>query len=101
MSAAEKVVVGQDGAVLIVAINRPDKANAVDADVIAGLARAYVRLSDDPSLRVAVVHSRGEHFTGALTSSRSPLAWLPEGKASCRREAATRGPCTARRRRSR
>lgn len=61
-----KVVVEQDGPVMTIAINRPEKANAIDADVIAGLSRAYARLSDDPSLRVAVLHSMGDDFTGGL-----------------------------------
>lgn len=65
-TADEKLVVTQDGPVLMIAINRPEKANAIDADMIDGLARAYTRLADDPSLRVAVLHSHGAHFTGGL-----------------------------------
>ncbi|MFF8786283.1 crotonase/enoyl-CoA hydratase family protein [Streptomyces sp. NPDC015125] len=62
----EKVLVGQEGAVLTITLNRPEKANAIDADMIEGLSHAYARLSDDPTLRVAVVRSNGPHFTGGL-----------------------------------
>ncbi|WP_432035076.1 crotonase/enoyl-CoA hydratase family protein [Streptomyces cucumeris] len=61
-----KVAVEQDGPVLRVALNRPDKANALDADMIGQLSRALARLSDDPELRVAVIHGNGKHFTGGL-----------------------------------
>ncbi|MFG2895024.1 crotonase/enoyl-CoA hydratase family protein [Streptomyces sp. NPDC048248] len=62
----EKVLVGREGAVLTITLNRPEKANAIDADMIEGLSHAYARLSDDPTLRVAVVRSNGPHFTGGL-----------------------------------
>ncbi|MFJ9412398.1 crotonase/enoyl-CoA hydratase family protein [Streptomyces sp. NPDC101393] len=65
-AAADKVLVGQEGAVLTITLNRPEKANAIDADMIEGLSHAYARLSDDPTLRVAVVRSNGPHFTGGL-----------------------------------
>ncbi|MFI2760655.1 crotonase/enoyl-CoA hydratase family protein [Streptomyces echinatus] len=61
-----KVMVEQDGPVLQITLNRPEKANAVDADMITELSRAMARLSDDPSLRVAVIRGNGKHFTGGL-----------------------------------
>ncbi|MET8412942.1 crotonase/enoyl-CoA hydratase family protein [Streptomyces sp. NPDC005195] len=65
-SSSAKVMVEQDGPVLLIALNRPQKANAVDSDMIAGLSHALTRLSDDPALRVAVLHGNGPHFTGGL-----------------------------------
>jgi enoyl-CoA hydratase len=50
----------------MIAINRPDKANAIDADIIAGLSRAYTDLSDDPDLRVGLLYAMGDNFTGGL-----------------------------------
>ncbi|GAA3047851.1 crotonase/enoyl-CoA hydratase family protein [Streptomyces glomeratus] len=63
---SEKVLVRRDGPILLITVNRPEKANAFDAEVIAGLSTAYATLSDDPDLRVGVVHAEGRHFTGGL-----------------------------------
>lgn len=60
------VVVEPDGHILTIGIDRPEKANAFDAEVIGGLSRAYARLSEDPSLRAGLVYSRAEHFTAGL-----------------------------------
>ncbi|MGW1965132.1 crotonase/enoyl-CoA hydratase family protein [Streptomyces sp. NPDC001935] len=65
-SSAAKVLVERDGPVLRVALNRPEKANALDADMVAQLSSALTLLSDDPGLRVAVLHGHGKHFTGGL-----------------------------------
>ncbi|MEU8824644.1 crotonase/enoyl-CoA hydratase family protein [Streptomyces sp. NPDC048636] len=61
-----KVLVDREDAVLTIAINRPAKANAIDAEMIASLSHAYTRLSGDPTLRVAVVRGNGRHFTAGL-----------------------------------
>jgi enoyl-CoA hydratase len=60
------VVVEPVGHVLTIGINRPEKANAFDAEVIAGLSHAYARLSDDRSLRVGLVYSCAKDFTAGL-----------------------------------
>ncbi|MFD5634037.1 crotonase/enoyl-CoA hydratase family protein [Streptomyces sp. NPDC127077] len=65
-SPTAKVLVERDGPVLRVALNRPEKANALDADMVAQLSSALTLLSDDPGLRVAVLHGHGKHFTGGL-----------------------------------
>lgn len=81
-----KVSVSRQGHVLMIAINRPDKANAIDADIIAGLSRAYAELSEDPGLRVGLLHGMGAHFTGGLdlasvgpTLASGGDGLLPEG----------------------
>jgi enoyl-CoA hydratase/carnithine racemase len=61
-----KVLIESRGPVLTIGINRPEKANAVDADIIAGLSNAYTTLSDDPSLRVGLLYGIGANFTGGL-----------------------------------
>jgi enoyl-CoA hydratase/carnithine racemase len=61
-----RVLVQRDGAVLDIALNRPDKRNAADRAMLSGLAAAYTLLERDPDLRVAVVHAEGEHFTAGL-----------------------------------
>jgi enoyl-CoA hydratase/carnithine racemase len=66
MSPGPTVVVEQDRHVLTIGIDRPEKANAFDAEVIGGLSQAYTRLSEDPSLRAGLVYSRAKHFTAGL-----------------------------------
>lgn len=51
----------------LITINRPDKGNALSADVTDGLVAAWARVNADPAIRVAVLTAAGDrHFcTGA------------------------------------
>jgi len=60
------VVTEREGHVLRIAVNRPDKRNAWNLEVIDAVAAAYQRLDDDSDLRVGVVHGVGEHFSAGL-----------------------------------
>jgi len=70
----------KDGHVLTVTINRPDKKNAVNAEVLCGLNDAWHRLDADDELRVAILTGAGENFCAGmdlgvinkLTSGRPP-----------------------------
>jgi enoyl-CoA hydratase len=53
-----------DGRVLTIAMNRPDKRNAVDGPMAAELLRAFERFEADENLRVAVLWGAGGHFCG-------------------------------------
>ena len=55
-----------DGAVLLIAINRPAKRNGFTPRMFRQLGEAYTRLDDDPALRVGVLHAIGAHFTAGL-----------------------------------
>ncbi|MEO6624553.1 MAG: crotonase/enoyl-CoA hydratase family protein [Burkholderiaceae bacterium] len=55
-----------DGAVLLIAINRPAKRNGFTPRMFRQLGEAYTRLDDDPALRVGVLHAMGAHFTAGL-----------------------------------
>jgi enoyl-CoA hydratase/carnithine racemase len=52
--------------VLLIGLNRPEKRNAADFDLLNQLALAYGELERDPELRVGLVHAVGEHFTAGL-----------------------------------
>ncbi len=54
------------GHVLAIEVCRPAKRNALNLEMARGINAAYTRLSDDPELRVGVVHAAGDHFTGGL-----------------------------------
>lgn len=64
--AGERVLVERDGPVLRIGLNRPDKRNAADRAMLAGLAAAYTRLERDDGALVGLVHAAGEHFTAGL-----------------------------------
>jgi enoyl-CoA hydratase len=53
-----------DGPVFTIAMNRPDKRNAVDGPMAAELLRAFERFEADENLCVAVLWGAGGHFCG-------------------------------------
>src|SRR5579859_2002220 len=54
------VLIDKRGAALWITVNRPDKRNAINADVIAGIARGYRAAHDDADVRVIVLTGAGE-----------------------------------------
>jgi enoyl-CoA hydratase len=62
----QRVTVEADGHVLLIGLNRPDKRNAADLQMLHELALAYGHFERDPSLRAALVFAHGDHFTGGL-----------------------------------
>lgn len=64
MSASTRTDV--DGRVFCVGLDRPDKMNAFDLDMLRGLAEAYTRFEADPELWVMLVYATGPNFTAGL-----------------------------------
>lgn len=60
------VLVDADGPVLTVTINRPEKKNAANAEVLCRLYDAWVRLDTDDSLRVAILTGKGDTFCAGM-----------------------------------
>ena len=58
----ESLRVGLEAGVLTVTINRPEKRNALNAEVVEGLHRALDRADLDPDVRVVVVRGAGKDF---------------------------------------
>jgi len=54
----------RDDAVLCIAINRPEKKNALTAEMYSALADAVEQGEADPAVRVLLLHAIGEVFTG-------------------------------------
>ena len=54
------------GHVLMMGLNRPEKRNAFNIEMLIALARAYEILERDDDLRCGVLFAHGEHFTGGL-----------------------------------
>ena len=61
-----RITVERDGHVLLIGLNRPEKRNAADFQLITELAIAYGELERDPELRVGFVFAHGDHFTAGL-----------------------------------
>ena len=61
-----KVTTEKVGHVLKIGLNRPDKMNAADEEMLHQLALAYGELEKDKELRVGLVFAHGDHFTAGL-----------------------------------
>lgn len=62
----DTVDVEQDGATLIIAINRPARRNAVDQAIALQIAAGLDRLDDDAELRVGILTGRGGCFCAGM-----------------------------------
>jgi methylglutaconyl-CoA hydratase len=60
MTDTSAVLIEKRGPALWITINRPEKRNAVNADVIAGISRGYRAAHDDAEVRVIVLTGAGE-----------------------------------------
>jgi enoyl-CoA hydratase len=63
----------------VVTLNRPEKRNAANAEVLCRLYDAWVRLDGDPSLRVGVLTGRGSTFCAGMDLAE--IGRLREGAA--------------------
>ena len=59
---ADLLLVRREGGVLTLALNRPDKRNALSAELIARLAEALAAADLDPDVRVVVLRGEGRDF---------------------------------------
>ena len=55
-----------EGHVVSIGLNRPQKRNAFNLQMLRELGEAYTAYESDPHLRCAVLYSEGAHFTGGL-----------------------------------
>jgi enoyl-CoA hydratase len=60
------VLVEKEGRVLVVTLNRPEKKNAVNCEVMCRLYDAWVQLDGDDDLRVAILTGRGDTFCAGM-----------------------------------
>jgi enoyl-CoA hydratase len=60
------VIVEREGAVLTVTLNRPEKKNAVNCEVMCRLYDAWLELDRDEQLRVAILTGRGDTFCAGM-----------------------------------
>ncbi|HVH47996.1 MAG TPA: crotonase/enoyl-CoA hydratase family protein [Labilithrix sp.] len=62
----DRITVERDGHVLLIGVNRPEKRNAFDIDMLEQLAAAYELLGEDADARVGVLYGHGGHFSAGL-----------------------------------
>jgi enoyl-CoA hydratase len=60
------VTVETRGNVLLLGLNRPQKLNAFNLEMLRALGQAYTRYDEDGSLRCAVLYGHGKDFTAGL-----------------------------------
>jgi enoyl-CoA hydratase/carnithine racemase len=82
----ERIVIIEHEHVLEMRLNRAEKRNAADMELLQQLARAFGRLEADPQMRVGLVTAEGDHFTGGLDLAdvgkhmgADGLSYVPEG----------------------
>jgi enoyl-CoA hydratase len=63
------VVVEKEGHVLVVTLNRPEKKNAVNCEVMCRLYDAWVQLDAEEELRVGILTGRGDTFCAGMDLS--------------------------------
>jgi len=63
------VIVEQEGHVLVVTLNRPEKKNAVNSEVMCRLYDAWVQLDREDELRVGILTGRGDTFCAGMDLS--------------------------------
>jgi enoyl-CoA hydratase len=61
-----KITVEKRGALQLIGINRPEKMNAFDLDMLGAFAEAFAELERDDAMRCGVVFAHGDHFTAGL-----------------------------------
>lgn len=69
----DKLSTTQNGHVLCMGLNRPEKYNAFDIELYQQLAAAYGRLQADDDLRCGLLFGHGDHFTAGLELDK----WAP------------------------
>jgi len=62
----ETLAVTLEGAVAVVALNRPDKANSMNAAMWVELQACFEWLDEEPRIRVAILSGNGKHFCAGI-----------------------------------
>ena len=74
---SDKVLLEKAGDTATLTLNRPEKGNAVDLELMLALTESLTAAAADKALRVLVIEGRGEHFC----SGREPDVPRPENAA--------------------
>lgn len=61
-----QIIVKEQGSLLLIGIDRPEKRNGFTPKMFAELAAAYTRLENSPGIHCGVLYAEGDHFTAGL-----------------------------------
>ncbi len=61
-----KITTEKRGHLMLIGVNRPEKMNAFDIDMLDQFAAAFAQMEDDADVRCGVVFANGDHFTAGL-----------------------------------
>jgi enoyl-CoA hydratase/carnithine racemase len=67
---SQKITTEQRGHLFLIGLNRPEKMNAADEQLLHELSLAYGELDRNKELRVGVVFAHGEHFTAGTKDAK-------------------------------
>jgi len=62
----QMIQIKQEGPILLIEINRPEKYNAFTKQMLDDLAKAYTKLEENEDLWVGLVYANGKHFSAGL-----------------------------------
>lgn len=72
------VLVERDGAIAVVTLNRPDKLNALNEELVGALGNAFLELSKDDSVACAIVTGAGEKAFAAGADIAAMVNMTPD-----------------------
>ncbi len=78
----ETVTVSLDKHVAVVRLNRPEKANAMNAAMWQDIRKAFTWIDDNVEARVAIIEGEGKHFTSGI-DLQMMMGLLPQIKNDC------------------
>ena len=61
-----KITTEKRGHLMLIGVNRPEKMNAFDIEMLDQFAAAFAQMDDDADVRCGVVYANGDHFTAGL-----------------------------------
>jgi enoyl-CoA hydratase len=91
MSDAPHLLTGEDGAILIATLNRPDKLNALSGELMALFDQALNRFRESPQFKVMLIRANGRYFCAGADLHSSGNAGEDRPSASAIRERHRRG----------
>lgn len=78
----ETVTVSLDNHVAVVRLNRPEKANAMNAAMWQDIRKAFTWIDENVEARVAIIEGEGKHFTSGIDLTMM-MGLLPQIKNDC------------------
>lgn len=78
----DTVTVTLDQHIAVVRLNRPEKANAMNAAMWQDIRKAFTWIDETPEARVAIIEGEGKHFTSGI-DLQMMMGLLPQIKNDC------------------